>query len=334
VGEDSKAMRVRLTDRFVKSATTGGRRSPIFMDDEVIGFGIQVRETAARALRSTTRSKAAGGGCSFAKIDCMSPELMMWFVLATKMAVTALFVTAATIIAERLGATVGALVATLPVSAGPVYVFLALDHDAAFISSSAVASLALNSATAIYLTAYVLLAQRCSMWLSISLAFAIWLVVVLVLSPVHWTAWSVFILNLIVFVACIFIVQPFCFVRMPPTTRPWYDFVLRAGLVALLVGIVVTLSFQIGPTGSGVLAVFPVIYMSIMLILHHRVGGPATAAVLANAVPALAGFGVALLTLHLIAIPLGSTAALIVALGVSVVWNAMIYAIRRRQALA
>src|SRR5262245_59205825 len=58
----------------------------------------------------------------------VSPELMMWFVLATKMAVTALFVTAATIIAERLGATVGALVATLPVSAGPVYVFLALDH--------------------------------------------------------------------------------------------------------------------------------------------------------------------------------------------------------------
>jgi hypothetical protein len=70
----------------------------------------------------------------------MSPELMMWFMLATKMAVTALFVTAATIIAERLGAMVGALVATLPVSAGPVYVFLALDHDSTFISSSAVVS--------------------------------------------------------------------------------------------------------------------------------------------------------------------------------------------------
>lgn len=53
----------------------------------------------------------------------MSPELVMWFVLAMKMAVTALVVTTATIVAERLGATVGALVATLPVSAGPVYVF-------------------------------------------------------------------------------------------------------------------------------------------------------------------------------------------------------------------
>src|ERR1700694_3936956 len=97
----------------------------------------------------------------------MSPDLIFWFALTTNMAITALFVSVATIIAERLGATVGALVATLPVSAGPVYVFLALDHDSTFISSSALVSLALNSATAIYLTAYVLIAQRRSMWLSI-----------------------------------------------------------------------------------------------------------------------------------------------------------------------
>jgi hypothetical protein len=56
--------------------------------------------------------------------------------------------------------------------------------------------------------------------------------------------------------------------------------------------------------------------------------------VLANAVPALAGFGLALLTLHLAAVPLGSGAALIAALGISVVWNAVLYAIRRRQAPA
>src|SRR6266403_2850068 len=144
----------------------------------------------------------------FAAMGSMAPELRFWFALATKMAVTALFVSVATIIAERLGATVGALVATLPVSAGPVYVFLALDHDSAFISSSAVASLALNSATAIYLTAYVLIAQRRSMWLSISLAFVMWLAAGLVLSPVQWAAWSASALNVIVFTACTFIVQP------------------------------------------------------------------------------------------------------------------------------
>ena len=150
----------------------------------------------------------------------MSPELIMWFVLATKMAVTALFVTAATDIAERLGATVGALVATLPVSAGPVYVFLAIDHDSTFISSSAVASLALNSATAIYFTAYVLIAQRHSMWLSISVAFAIWLAAVLMLSLIQWSAWSATALNVVVFTACTFIVQPFCLVRIPQPNDP------------------------------------------------------------------------------------------------------------------
>src|SRR5215468_6324983 len=149
------------------------------------------------------------------------------------------------------------------------------------------------------------------------------------LSPVQWTAGSASALNLIVFTACIVIVQPFCLARIPPTTRPWYDFVLRAGLVALLVGVIVTLSFQIGPTGSGVLAVFPVIYASIMLILHRRIGGPATAAVLANAISGLAGFGTALLTLHLTAEPLGSALALVLALGVSVAWNAAIYGARR-----
>jgi hypothetical protein len=40
----------KLTDRFVKSATTDGRKSPIFMDDEVIGFGVQVRETGRKSF--------------------------------------------------------------------------------------------------------------------------------------------------------------------------------------------------------------------------------------------------------------------------------------------
>jgi len=261
----------------------------------------------------------------------VSPEFAYWFELALKMAVTALFVSVATIIAERLGPTVGALVATLPVSAGPVYVFLALDHDTAFVSASAVASLALNAATAIYLTIYVLLAQHHTIWISSLLAFAAWLAATLPLSLVHWTAWSAFALNAGVFGFCFFIVEPFRLVRMPPTTRPWYDFLVRSTMVALLVGAVVTLSFRIGPVGSGVLAVFPVIYTSIMFILHCRVGGPATAAVLASAIPGLAGFGAALLTLHLTVVALGSAVALVFALGVSVAWNAGVYAIRRHQ---
>jgi integrase len=43
-------MRVAITDQFVKRATTEGRNAPIFMDAEVIGFGIQVRATGRKSF--------------------------------------------------------------------------------------------------------------------------------------------------------------------------------------------------------------------------------------------------------------------------------------------
>jgi hypothetical protein len=39
-------MRTRLTDRFVRLGASEGRTSPILMDNEVIGFGIQFRQTS------------------------------------------------------------------------------------------------------------------------------------------------------------------------------------------------------------------------------------------------------------------------------------------------
>lgn len=266
----------------------------------------------------------------------MSPDLVFPLMLALKMVVAATFVTVATVAAEKFGPAVGALVATLPVSAGPAYVFLALDHDAAFISASALVTLALNAATAIYATVYVLLAQRHSIWISVPLAFAAWLALALVLGRVQWALWSALLLNLVAFPICFMIGRPFRNVRIPRARRRWYDFVVRAVMVALLVALVVTLSFYIGPAGTGVLAAFPVIYTSIMVLLHPRVGGPAAAAVLASAVPGLAGFGAAVLTLHLAAIPLGAPGALVLALAVSVVWNLTLYMHmrQRRNALA
>ena len=117
---------------------------------------------------------------------------------------------------------------------------------------------------------------------------------------------------------------------MPRVQTRWYDLVLRAAMVALLVGTVVTLSFRIGPTASGNLAVFPIVLTSIMIILHRRVGGPATAAVMANAVIGLGGFALAVVALNLGAERLGSPLALTLALAVSLGCNLLIYFARQR----
>ena len=51
--------------------------------------------------------------------------------LAAKVAAAVLIVVTASRATERAGPRLGSMIATLPVSAGPVYVFLALDHGAA-----------------------------------------------------------------------------------------------------------------------------------------------------------------------------------------------------------
>src|ERR671928_1291343 len=90
----------------------------------------------------------------------MSPDLTFLLTLGLRMAITAAFVVTASIVTERSGPVIGALIATLPISAGPSYVFLALDHDAAFIAEGALASLPINAATIFLALIYVVLAQR------------------------------------------------------------------------------------------------------------------------------------------------------------------------------
>jgi hypothetical protein len=246
------------------------------------------------------------------------------------MAVTAAFLLAATITAERSGPLIGGLVATLPISAGPVYIFLALDHGAPFIAQGALGSLVTNSINVIYALIYALLAQKRPLAISLGVAFASWLALIWASGWVAWTLPSAILLNVVVIGVSYWLSAPLRHAPMPRVAMRWYDLVLRAAMVAVLVGVVVTLSFRIGPTASGNLAVFPIVLTSIMIILHHRVGGPATAAVMANAVIGLGGFALAVIALNLSAVPLGSAPALALALAVSLGCNLLLYLVRKR----
>jgi drug/metabolite transporter (DMT)-like permease len=66
-----------------------------------------------------------------------------------------------------------------------------------------------------------------------------------------------------------------------------------------------------------------------MLILHQRVGGPASAAVLANAVLGLIGFAFACIVLHFAAEPLGSWVGLALALAAAIGWSLAVVFARR-----
>lgn len=264
----------------------------------------------------------------------MSPEMLFFITLVIKMTIAALFVIAATVTAERAGAVVGALVATLPISAGPAYVFLSLDHPSEFIASSALTSLVANVATGACAFTFMLLAQRAHLVLSLVAGVAVWFVLAHGLNELHWTPLGAALLNAIAFPMYHWIGRTFREVRMPRLPLRPADFVMRGLVVALLVAALVTLSFRIGPRGSGELAVFPAMYTSIMIVLYRRVGPRAAAAVVANGFLGLAGFGAAMLTLQTTVIPLGIPAALTLALAVSIAWNLSLYVLHRQRTTA
>jgi hypothetical protein len=252
--------------------------------------------------------------------------------LALRMAITAAFVVSAAFITERSGPAIGALITTLPVSAGPSYVFLALDHDAGFVADTALSSLPVNAATVWLGLVYVNLAQRCGALASLAVAALVWGLLVAAIQTVDWGFGGGLLLNAVTFAICLPLLRRYQDVPMPAVARRWYDVPLRAALVAGLVAAVVVLSGRVGPRISGIIAIFPVVFTSMMLILHPRVGGRATAAVIAHGGRGLIGFGLGLAAIALTARPLGAAAALLLALAICVAWNFGLWWRARRRA--
>ena len=285
---------------------------------------ISLRDAEPCSLKRDRRAKPGDDSGIF-----MPPDLYFALTLIVKMAITAGFVLAATVTAERAGPLVGGLVATLPLGAGPVYIFLALDHGAEFIAQSAINSLAINMVNVIFALNYALLAQTHRLAVALSVALLVWFALSWGVHEIHWAVGWAFLANVVVLAVCIALARPLRHVAIPPVRTYWYDLALRALMVAMLVGVTVTLSFRIGPDGSGILAVFPIILISVIFILHRRVGGKPTAAVMANAVVGLVGFAFACVALHFTAEPLGAAIGLTLALATSVAWGMSVFLARR-----
>ncbi|MGX5736189.1 hypothetical protein [Bosea thiooxidans] len=255
------------------------------------------------------------------------------FLLIVKMAIAAGIVVSCSLIAERSGPLVAALIATLPISLGPVYVFLAIDHDAAFMADAALGSMASTIANGCLFLVYVKRAQRHATLTSLGPALLVWLAAILAL---HWLApsfWTLLGLMLAVFIGAHLAVRPHLAARPAAAAgRPWFAIPLRAIGVATLAGTATTASAYVGGVWSGVLAGLPIVMSSLVLILQPRIGGPAAAAVIANSVIALLGFGLAVSVVHFIAVPFGSWTALGVGLLICVVWNLGLMALARRAA--
>lgn len=245
-----------------------------------------------------------------------------WPALAAKMATSAAVVVCASILVEGSGPLVGALIATLPISAGPAYAFLAAEHGDAFVAQSSLVSLGVNAATPALVVVYAVLARRRSLAASLGAGLATWAGIVSLVQAAGFGFASLLALNAAGYAAAMGLVR-----RLPVDAVPrrperlWWDLPLRAALVMAVVATVVIVGRVLSPRAAGIAALSPIALISLALVLHPRIGGPATAAMFVHTLPGLVGFGCGVAVIHLAAMPLGVWPALLLALGVCVAWN-------------
>lgn len=259
-----------------------------------------------------------------------------WLILLAKIAMTAGIVVAASLIVERSGPFVGSMVAALPTAGGAALIILAMDHSPDFIAQSAIGSMVSNPIVAIFALSYAALAQRRSLPLSLGAAFLVWLACAALSRLVDWTLTTALLLSAVVFPLTIiagsrFRAESAVKAKVAITAR---DLAWRAAVVTLSVVVVTALSSTIGSYFSGVFVFFPIAMGSYFVILHPRIGGPATASVAAHVQAPLIGLGLGLIAVYALAETAGVWWSYAIGLAVAIAWNAALWAWRSCQKLA
>jgi len=256
--------------------------------------------------------------------------------LIIKIVAAALVVVAASLAAEKAGPFYGGMITALPVSTGPAFVMLAMEHGDGFVADAALSGMVGNATIVLYLALLVRIAPRWSMPATVIASSVFWIATASTLrSAVEWTLPLALLLTLACYGIAAWVVSaPIPADKTVRTARSrWYDIPARAGLVGLLVATVTTLSHSIGPTATGIAAVFPIALTSLTAILHGRLGGGVVAAAMRSALLTNPGLALALTTAHLLAEPAGRFVALGAALAVSLSWagGLLVWRLRRPQ---
>lgn len=193
--------------------------------------------------------------------------------IAIKALLTPVLVVLCAVATRRWGATVGGLLLGLPITSGPLSVFLFVEHGRSFAESSARATLLGLLAAAAFCLSYALIANGRSWWLSLGVAAAVCLGAVGLLSQVHLG------LALSMGVVAVILLLLASTSRDPQPARPKSERVpLRrrqlAKRVVLASAVVVGITLSagsLGPVAAGLLAPLPIL-VALMAVSEHRRG--------------------------------------------------------------
>lgn len=255
--------------------------------------------------------------------------------IALRMCAVAVVVVTVALISERVGPFFGAMVASLPTYTGPIFVFLALDFPPEHLSRVAVAAVASCGVIPVNVLIYGLLARRGhSMIVSLLGAFGAWFACAIFVQLYDWTLVEAFIFAVPIFAVAL-LIAPYFMDAVPQKAgqRSLLDLAVRVLMVTSVVGCVNASSPFLPAQLTGILAIIPIVTASLIIVLHGRIGGPATAALLAHTIGGLIGMLFALTFVAATIVAWGPVFSLSSGLAICVLWNLMLIVARQGRAI-
>lgn len=196
-------------------------------------------------------------------------------VLLLKLVLVPALIAGVTVAGRRWGPAVAGWLSAFPIVAGPILWFIALEQGAAFAAQAAVGTLSAVLGILAFGLGYAWAATRFPWPLSLPLAYAGYALAVVLLE---W--WNATLPTAAAGVLLGLWIAPRFYPRWNAAAvalvRPPLDMLLRMMLGALLVLLVTYSAAQLGPSLSGILAMFPVMGTVLVLFTHRSAGAAAT----------------------------------------------------------
>ena len=192
-----------------------------------------------------------------------------------KITLTPLLIAGATLIARRWGPAVGGWFVGLPLTSGPVSLFLALEQGVEFAAASAANSLIGQCGIAIFSIIYAKSARGNAWQYSSCFGLVVYFVAMELLSlPLLSLPFECSMAFGLQLAALLIIGRPTTALAM--RVSPWWDLPLRMGIAVTVVLSITGFAMTLGAKWSGLLAPFPA-FTLIMTAFSHQQYGPAAA---------------------------------------------------------
>lgn len=199
--------------------------------------------------------------------------------LLIKLILTPLLMLTVSWAARRWGPGIGGLLAGLPLTSGPISIYLCAEQGADFAASAAAHSILSLTPVALFSIVYAVVARRLPMPACLLSGFGVFLLVLYVLQRLSLSLWQAWIIGVIAISLGLILVPDKLPAKFQIHYPPW-DLPARI-LCAIAMVFLITLSASVlGPLWSGLLSPIPILAWPLCAFVHGQQGSQAAHLVL------------------------------------------------------